>query len=149
MRQNISETEAPSVYSVQTTEELYQMLLQNADRAGKIELVGDALFWMFSTFWVYAYVDGNEGYISVSKNKRHWWQSDTLLHWHPRKEEIYDQLSAIGKRGNILVIRTSPLFSDVFYLGAESEYPYSSDKKRHWGRLHYLRPQESEEVPAP
>ena len=73
--------------------------------------------------------------------KKHWWQNDQLLHWHPMKDEIYENLCEIGNKDNILVIRNGCLFSDIFYLGKESGYKYSSGKKWHWGRLHYLKPQ--------
>ncbi len=128
--------------SPQTTEELYKMLIETPNLAGKLELTGDAVFWTFNNFWVYASLDRNEGYIEVNRNKKHWWQSSQLLHWHPMKDEIYEYLCAIGNKNNILVIRNGWLFSDIFYLGKESEYKYHPDKKWHWGRLHYLKPQD-------
>lgn len=126
----------------QTTEELYKMLIETPDLAGKLELTGDTVFWTFNNFWVCASLDKNEGYIEVNRKKKHWWQNDQLLHWHPMKDEIYNDLCAIGNKSNILVIRTGWLFSDIFYWGKESEYQCHPDKKWHWGRLHYLKPQD-------
>lgn len=128
--------------SPQTTEELYNMLLETPDLAGKLELEGDAVFWTFNNFWVYASLDQNEGYIEVNIKKEHWWQSSQLLHWHPMKDEIYKDLCALGNKNNVLVIRSGWLFSDIFYLGKESEYKYTPNKKRHRGRLYYLKPQD-------
>ena len=123
-----------------TAEELYKMLLESPDLAGELELEGEAVFWTFKNFWVYASLDGNEGYIEVNRKKKHWWQNDQFLHWHPGKDEIYEHLCEIGNKNNVLVIRNGWLFSDIFYLGKESEYKYSPDKKWHWGRLYYLKP---------
>ncbi len=128
--------------SPQTSKELYHMLLENTDLAGKLELTGDAVFWTFNNFWVYTSLDINEGYIEINRKVKHWWQSSQLLHWHPMKDEIYEDLCAIGNKNNVLVIRNGLLFSDIFYLGKESEYKYPPDKKWHWGRLHYLKPQD-------
>lgn len=126
----------------QTTEELYKMLLETPDLAGKLELVGDAVFWTFNNFWICASLDKIEGYIAVNRKKKHWWQNDQLLHWHPMKDEVYENLCAIGNKNNLLVIRNGWLFSDIFYLGKKDEYQYRPDKKWHWGRLHYLKPQD-------
>ncbi len=124
-----------------TTYDLYKMLIENGDLTGKIEFLDDCIFWSFKDFWIYAFCDQNEGYISVNRNKKHWWESEQLLHWHPMKDEIYKNLCAIGNKDNILVIRNGCLFSDIFYLGKENEYKYPPDKKRHFGRLYYLKPQ--------
>ena len=105
----------------QTTEELYNMLLENTNLVGKLERTGDAIFWTFTNFWVLASLDKYEGYIEVNRKKEHWWQNGQLLHWHPMKDEIYEDLCAIGNKNNILVIRNGWLFSDVFYLGKENE----------------------------
>ncbi len=126
----------------QTTEELYEMLQKTSDLAGKLELVGESIFWTFQDFWILASLDENEGYIAVNRNKKRWWQNDQLLHWHPRKDGIYEELCAIGNKNNVCVIRNAGLFSNIFYCGKESAYPYTSDKKWHWGKLYYLKPQD-------
>lgn len=64
----------------QTTEDLYQMLGNTPDLAGKLELRGDAVIRTFQTFWVYASLDANEGYIAVNRNTKHWRKSTQLLH---------------------------------------------------------------------
>lgn len=124
----------------QTTHDLYKMLIENGDLTGKIKFEDGCIFWYFKDFWIYTSLDKNEGYISINRNKKHWWQNDQLLHWHPMRDEIYENLCEIGNKDNILVIRNGCLFSDIFYLGKESGYKYSSGKKWHWGRLHYLKP---------
>ena len=131
----------PEKNSPQTTEELYKLLLESPDLAGKLELKGNSVFWTFKSFWVFTGLEGNDGYIEVNRNKKHWWQNEQLFHWHPSRDEIYKNLCAIGDKNNILVIRNGGLFSNIFYLGKESDYKYSPDKKWHWGRLYYLKPQ--------
>ncbi len=125
-----------------STEELYDLLIHNSDMAGKIEFVDDGIFWNFKDFWIYAFLDCNEGYISVNRKKKHWWESEQLLHWHPMKDEIYKDLSDIGNKNNVLVIRNGYLFADIFYLGNVSGYKYLPSKKWHWGKLYYLKPQD-------
>lgn len=123
-----------------TTEELYNMLLTDPNLVGKIELVDGSIIWNFKDFWINAFLDVDEGYVSINRNTKHWWEKSSLLHWHPMKDEIYNELAAIGNRDNVLVIRTSFWGSGIFYLGRESEYKFSPNKKRHWGKLHYLKP---------
>ena len=123
-----------------TAEELYEMLLTPPNLGGKIELVDDSIFWKFKDFWIYAYLDVNEGYVSINNNKKHWWEDGQLMHWHPMKDEIYDLLATIGNKDNVLVIRTAFWGSGIFYLGRESEYKFSANKKYYWGKLHYLKP---------
>ena len=58
--------------------------------------------------------------------------------------DLYDYKAILeykGQEGSIDNISYVSLFSDIFYLGKESGYKYSSGKKWHWGRLHYLKPQ--------
>ena len=126
----------------QTIQDLYEMLVENGDIIGKIELDDGSILWRFKEFWLYIFLDQNEGYISVNRRKKHWWEQEQLFHWHPMKEEIYDQLRSIGNKNNVLVIRDGCLGSDIFYLGREDEYKYSPNKKWHWGKLYYLKPQD-------
>ena len=80
----------------QTIQDLYEMLIENGDIIGKIEFDDDYILWRFKEFWLYIFLDQNEGYISVNRRKKHWWEQEQLFHWHPMKEEIYDQLRSIS-----------------------------------------------------
>lgn len=113
-----------------TTAELYERLAANPDLRGEIALEDDLIIWrVTSALTLDIAVSYKDTYVGVN---------GALHHWHPDEDDIYDDLCAIGKRGNILVIRKTLASSEVFYSGAASEYRFSPNKKWHWGRLYYF-----------
>ena len=54
---------------------------------------------------------------------------------------MFDELYALGKKGNILVLKEfvfGVLGTGVFYIGTPDKYQFEKNKKWYWGKLIYL-----------
>ena len=61
-----------------------------------------------------------------------------LTHWHPTASEIYNEVRKIGKRGNVMIVRTFAIGADVPYIGNKEDCPYQKGKRYLFGKLYYL-----------
>ena len=124
----------------QSTEELYGMMLETPDLCGRFELDKSAgsITWNLSENIVIEIgVDTPECYISI--NKSHGGKvGGEITHLHPSVFEIYDEICKIGKRGNVTVLRASPVGSALLYAGREDVCPYPREKKLLLGKYYYL-----------
>ncbi len=121
-----------------TTKELYEKLLEMPDLHSTPELDGDILIWkLYENAYVQAYCDSYDTYIGIIGTSL----SYPSTHWHPDEDDIFDELYSLGKKGNILVLKTylfGILGDGVFYMGEPDKYSFPKNKKWHWGKLTYL-----------
>ena len=119
-----------------TTKELYQRLISMHDLHSEPELNGDILTWkLFSNAYIRAYCDSYDTCIDIiSDDVVH----ESLIHWHPDEEDMFDELYSLGKKGNILVLKKYLLGVGVFYIGAPDKYCFSKNQRWHFGKLIYL-----------
>lgn len=124
----------------QSAEELYGMMLETPDLCGRFELDKSAgsITWNLSENIVIEIgVDPPECYIGI--NKSHGGKvGGEIMHLHPSVFEIYDEICKIGKRGNVTVLRASPVGSALLYAGREDVCPYPREKKLLLGKYYYL-----------
>lgn len=124
----------------QSAEELYGMMLETPDLCGRFELEKSAgsITWNLSENIVIEIgVDSPECYIGI--NKSHGGKvGGEITHLHPSVFEIYDEICKIGKRGNVTVLRASPVGSALLYAGREDVCPYPREKKLLLGKYYYL-----------
>ena len=124
----------------QRAEELYGMMLETPDLCGRFELDKSAgsITWNLSENIVIEIgVDTPECYIGI--NKSHGGKvGGEIMHLHPSVFEIYDEICKIGKRGNVTVLRASPVGSALLYAGREDVCPYPREKKLLLGKYYYL-----------
>lgn len=124
----------------QSAEELYGMMLETPDLCGRFELDKSAgsITWNLSENIVIEIgVDPPECYIGI--NKSHGGKvGGEITHLHPSVFEIYDEICKIGKRGNVTVLRASPVGSALLYAGREDVCPYPMEKKLLLGKYYYL-----------
>lgn len=124
----------------QSTEELYGMMLETPDLCGRFELDKSAgsITWNLSENIVIEIGVGTpECYIGI--NKSHGGKvGGEITHLHPSVFEIYDEICKIGRRGNVTVLRTSPVGSALLYAGREDVCPYPREKKLLLGKYYYL-----------
>lgn len=119
-----------------TTKELYEQLLLMPDLHSKPRLEGEILIWnLYSYAYVRAYCDSYDTCIDVISTSA---SVGSLVHWHPDEDDMFDELYALGKEGNILVLKKYLLGTGVFYMGEPQNYPFERRKKRHWGKLTYM-----------
>lgn len=124
----------------QSAEELYGMMLETPDLCGRFELDKSAgsITWNLSENIVIEIgVDSPECYIGI--NKSHGGKvGGEITHLHPSVFEIYDEICKIGKRGNVTVLRASPVGSALLYAGRKDVCPYPREKKLLLGKYYYL-----------
>lgn len=124
----------------QSTEELYGMMLETPDLCGRFELDKSAgsITWNLSENIVIEIGVGTpECYIGV--NKSHGGKvGGEITHLHPSVFEIYDEICKIGRRGNVTVLRASPVGSALLYAGRKDVCPYPREKKLLLGKYYYL-----------
>ena len=124
----------------QSAEELYGMMLETPDLCGRFELDKSAgsITWNLSENIVIEIGVGTpECYIGI--NKSHGGKvGGEIMHLHQSVFEIYDEICKIGKRGNVTVLRASPVGSALLYAGREDVCPYPREKKLLLGKYYYL-----------
>lgn len=124
----------------QNAKELYDMMCQTTDLCGKFALSDDntKIEWDFCEhFKITLGVDPRDCYLGISKQLFGKAES-SITHWHPSIFEIYNEVRTLGKRGNILVLRTSLHGTAVLYSGDKETCPYSPRKKHWFGKYYYL-----------
>lgn len=124
----------------QSAEELYGMMLETPDLCGRFELDKSAgsITWNLSENIVIEIGVGTpECYIGI--NKSHGGKvGGEIMHLHPSVFEIYDEICKIGRRGNVTVLRASPVGSALLYAGRKDVCPYPREKKLLLGKYYYL-----------
>lgn len=124
----------------QNSKELYEMMLQTPDLCGKFELLSDNgnIIWdLYDNIRIEIGVEPNDCYLGVSKMLFGKVESG-LTHWHPTAFEIYNEVCKIGKRGNVMVLRTFASGGGVLYIGNKKDCPYQKDKRYLFAKLYYL-----------
>ena len=60
-----------------------------------------------------------------------------ITHWHPTAFEIYDEVCSVGKRGNVMLLRSTISSGTLMYSGSKADCPYWTDKKYLLGNYYY------------
>ena len=120
-----------------TTKELYEKLLEMPDLHSVPELDGEILIWkLYKNAYVRAYCDSYDTCIEIISTSF----TCPSTHWHPDEDDMLDELYLLGKKGNILVLKSflMGMGTGVFYLGESEKYRFNKKRKWHWGKLTYL-----------
>ncbi len=124
----------------QTAEDLYAMMRDTPDLCGEFEPdeSGNGIRWRIRediqiTLGVYP----RDCYVGVDKLLFGKIESE-ITHWHPTEYEIYDEVCKIGKRGNVLVLRSRAGSGAVLYSGSKADCPYPPDKKYLFAKYYYI-----------
>jgi len=121
------------------SKELYEMMLQTPDLCGTFELAEDGgnIIWsLHENIRIEIGVDPRDCYLGVSKLLGK--VERGITHWHPTIFEIYDEVCSIGKRGNVMVLRSTASSGTLMYSGSKANCPYTPDKKYLFGKYYYL-----------
>ncbi|MBE6584891.1 MAG: hypothetical protein E7645_00010 [Ruminococcaceae bacterium] len=124
----------------QNAEELYAMMQKTPDLCGEYELTEnrDGICWRIrEDIQITLGVDPRDCYIGVDKLLFGKIESG-ITHWHPTACEIYNEVREIGKRGNVLVLRSIAGSGAVLYGGKKEDCPYKPDKKVLFGKYYYI-----------
>ncbi|MBR3894684.1 MAG: hypothetical protein IKJ35_06000 [Clostridia bacterium] len=124
----------------QNSKELYDMMLQTPNLCDNFELSAnnEIIVWnLYKNIRINIEVDSHDCCVSICKLLLENIES-SITHWHPTIFEIYDEVCNIGKRGNVLVLRSSRRGGSLLYAGSKDECPYSPHKKYLFGKYYYL-----------
>ena len=121
--------------NTKTTKDLYDALMKKSDLHSFPVLDDKILIWqLYKDAYVRAYCDSYDTCIDIVSTS----PACPSTHWHPEEGEMLDELYALGKKGNILVLKKYLTATGVFYLGDPRQYRFDKAKTRHWGKLTYL-----------
>jgi len=123
--------------NTKTTKELYEQLLEMSDLYSAPELDGEILIWkLYKNAYVRAYCDSYDTCIEIISTSF----ACPSTHWHPDEDDMFNELYLLGKKGNILVLKSflMGMGTGVFYLGEPEKYCFNKKRKWHWGKLSYL-----------
>lgn len=123
--------------NTKTTKELFEQLLEMPDLHSVPELDGEILIWkLYKNAYVRAYCDSYDTCIEIISTS----YTCPSTHWHPDEDDMLDELYLLGKKGNILVLKSflMGMGTGVFYLGEPEKYRFNKKRKWHWGKLTYL-----------
>ena len=120
------------------TKELYHAMQQLPDLCGHLALLGNgqSIEWMLC--------DGVKLEICFELEATMICATDTKLrqeitHWHPEPFDILDEVYKLGRRGNVLVLRSHGRSGSLLYLGKEEDCPHEPTKNPRFGRYYYLK----------
>lgn len=121
----------------QSAEALYDMMLRTPDLCGIFALdeTGRQVLWDLNES-IRICIDPSDCYFGVSK-KRPGKADKNIVHWYSSMFEIYDEVCRIGKRGNVMVLRSSWLGGAVLYYGSKADCPYPKSKRSLLGKYEY------------
>lgn len=110
--------------------ELFDMMSRIPDICGNFYVTknGNIEWDLYDSCKVEIYMDSEECCLDIVG----------LMHWHPTIFEIYDEILELGKRDNVLVIRTFLTGASLLYQGNQKECPYDKESKAVLGEIHYL-----------
>jgi hypothetical protein len=126
--------------NTKTTKELYEKLLKMPDLHSAPELDGEILTWkLYRNAYVRAYCDSYDTCIEIIRTAFPYLST----HWHPEEDDMLDELYLLGKKGNVLVLKSffMGMGTGIFYLGESEKYRFNKKRKWHWGKLTYLEQQ--------
>ena len=115
-----------------TIRELFNKMKSNPNLAGSFVLLSNGIEWrLFDKYVVLIGIS----YIGIEKILFGKF-TDSLTHWHPDEEEIYDDICRLGTKGNVTVIHKNLFGETVLYSGPATDCKY----KRKWlfGKYIYL-----------
>lgn len=121
------------------SKELYDMMCKTPDLCGSFEITeNNSIRWaLHDEIQITIGVDPRDCCIDISK-KLFGKIDNSITHWHPSIYEIYEEVCAIGKRGNILVLKVIPASSSVLYMGDKDNCPYSVEYQKDKHNVYYL-----------
>ncbi len=124
----------------QNSKDLYEMMAQTPDLCGHFELLSDDgnIVWnLYDNICIEIGVEPTDCYVGVFKMRFDKGKSG-LTHWHPTSFEIYSEVCKIGKRGNVMILRTFASSGGVLYIGSKEDCPYPKSKRYLFGKLYCL-----------
>lgn len=115
-----------------TTWELYDKLICKPDLHSIPKLYDNILVWhLYKNAYVQAFCNDGDTAIDIVSDSVF---AGSIIHWHPREEDMIDELYTLGKKGNMLVLKKSLLGTSTFYSGPSGNFPLEDRMPLHFGK---------------
>lgn len=112
--------------------DIFKQMQNNPDLAGRFYLVNNGINWeLFDGFLIR--IECNYIVIDRFILKK---TPDSIMHWHPEDDEMYDNICALGTKGNVTVIKKTLFGEAVLYMGPKRDCKYT--KKWLLGKYYFL-----------
>ena len=127
----------------QTTQDLYNMMIQRTDLCGSYELKAgekgyDSIYWTLGDAVFELCVGHGDGYIAVSVFDKQGKPKKEIANWSPEPDEMIDEVISIGKRGNVTVLYSFMGARAHLYSGVKQACPYLPPKKHLFQKYYYI-----------
>ena len=115
-----------------TTKELYDAIICKHELHSHPVLHDNILVWhLYKNAYVQAFCHDGDTSIDIIGNSIF---SGSIMHWHPNEDDMISELYALGKKGNILVLKKSLFGTSVFYSGPAETFPITDRRSLHFGK---------------
>ena len=115
-----------------TTKELYDAIIYKPDLHSHPVLHDNILVWhLYKNAYVQAFCHDGDTSIDIIGNSIF---SGSIMHWHPNEDDMISELYALGKKGNMLVLKKSLFGTSVFYSGPAETFPITDRRSLHFGK---------------
>ena len=115
-----------------TTKELYDAIICKPDLHSHPVLHDNILVWhLYKNAYVQAFCHDGDTSIDIIGNSIF---SGSIMHWHPNEDDMISELYALGKKGNMLVLKKSLFGTSVFYSGPAETFPITDRRSLHFGK---------------
>ena len=115
-----------------TTKELYDAIICKPDLHSHPVLHDNILVWhLYKNAYVQAFCHDGDTSIDIIGNSIF---SGSIMHWQPNEDDMISELYALGKKGNMLVLKKSLFGTSVFYSGPAETFPITDRRSLHFGK---------------
>ena len=115
-----------------TTKELYDAIICKPDLHSHPVLHDNILVWhLYTNAYVQAFCHDGDTSIDIIGNSIF---SGSIMHWHPNEDDMISELYALGKKGNMLVLKKTLLITSTFYSGPSENFPLTERTQLHFGK---------------
>ena len=115
-----------------TTKELYDAIICKPDLHSQPVLHDNILVWhLYKSAYVQAFCHDGDTSIDIIGNSIF---SGSIMHWHPNEDDMISELYALGKKGNMLVLKKTLLITSTFYSGPSENFPLTERTSLHFGK---------------
>ena len=115
-----------------TAKELYDAIICKPDLHSRPILHDNILVWhLYKNAYVQAFCNDGDTAIDIVGNSVF---TGSIMHWHPDEDDMIDELYALGKKGNMLVLKKSLLGTSTFYSGPFEKFLHDDVMPLHFGK---------------
>jgi len=115
-----------------TTKDLYDALVSKPDLHSLPKIYDNNLIWhLYNNAYIRAYCSSGDAVVEIFGGECF---TNFLMRWRFDEDDVVNELYALGRRGNILVLKRSLLGTSVFYSGPSENYPLPDRKELYFGK---------------